>query len=349
MDFSSDVTLFHEESTDKPVVKPLGGEEKPRRFASAREVARMLLPILFMVAALVVDQVMPNIYPEGYESFYLPLFYVVSIIIYVAFIVGSIFLRPLRKRVVHVTGLLCALYALIMLFDIATVKTGWLMLPFIPCPDRILSVVPSNFSDILVHFEASMLLYVQGLVIGLVTGFISGVLLGWSHFCDYWFSPVLRVVGPVPSVAWLPIAVVLFPSSHWAGVFLIALAMWFPLTFLLSSALKSTDRRKIEAARVLGAGEGYVLFRVALPAALPDMFTGLFMGLATSFSSLIVAEQLGVKAGLGWYIQWGASWGEYATVYAGVGIFIILFYVLIMILFKVRNRAMRWQKNLIRW
>ena len=101
-----------------------------------------------------------------------------------------------------------------------------------------------------------------------------------------------------------------------AGVFLISVAIWFPLSLMLSSAIRSTDKRKIEAARVMGASEPYILFHVALPAAVPDIFTALFMGLSSSFGALIISEQLGVKAGLGWYINWATQWGEYYKVFA---------------------------------
>ncbi len=63
-----------------------------------------------------------------------------------------------------------------------------------------------------------------------VAGFVSGNLVGWSKVCNYWFSPILKIIGPVPSAAWLPIAVALMPTLRAAGLFLIATAVWFPLT-----------------------------------------------------------------------------------------------------------------------
>jgi NitT/TauT family transport system permease protein len=224
-----------------------------------------------------------------------------------------------------------------------------LLLPFAPSPDKVLSVFPNNVESLLTNLGASMLLLLEGVVIGLVTGFVTGTLMGWSKIANYWFAPLLKVIGPVPSAAWLPIAVVLMPTAHLAGVFLISIAVWFPLSLLLSSAIRSTDKRKIEAARVMGASEPYILFHVALPAATPDIFTALFMGLSSSFGALIISEQLGVKAGLGWYINWASSWGEYSKVFASVGIFIVIFYVLINLLFRIRDHVMKWQKAVVRW
>lgn len=76
----------------------------------------------------------------------------------------------------------------------------------------------------------SLNLLAGGYLIGAVLGFIAGVAIGWSRAVGYWAHPVLRLVGPLPATAWLPIAFFAFPSSHSASTFLIALATGFPVT-----------------------------------------------------------------------------------------------------------------------
>lgn len=173
--------------------------------------------------------------------------------------------------------------------------------------------------------------------------------MGWSRICSYWFTPVLKIIGPMPSAAWLPIVMVLFPTGYIGGIFLIALSVWFPLTLNFSSAIRSTDKKLIETARVLGASERYILFHVAIPSAIPSIFTGLFMGFSASFGALVVAEMLGVKAGLGWYISWSQSWAEYGRLFFTVLIFIVIFTLLMSLLFKVRDKLLKWQKGTVRW
>lgn len=320
-----------------------------RRVANFREFVKMLVPFSGMFIALGLHMGLPNIYPDGYVSSFYPTFLVVCMLAYATIMAIGCFVPPLRKRILHSSYLIAGFFMLFALWDMLTLKTGTLLLPFMPSPDKVLAVVPQNAESIVQNLCASMLLLGEGVAIGIVTGMLSGLLIGWSRFADYWFSPILKIIGPVPSAAWLPIAVAIMPSAHAAGVFLISLAVWFPLTLMLSSALRRTDARKIEAARVLGASEPYILFHVALPSAIPSVFTGLFMGLSASFGALIISEQLGVKAGLGWYINWASSWAEYAKVFASVGLFIIIFYTLINILFKIRDHVMRWQKPIVRW
>ena len=74
-----------------------------------------------------------------------------------------------------------------------------------------------------------------------------------------------------------------------------------------------------------GAGGGYLVFRVAIPAAMPSIFIGLFMGFCTAFLTLIVAETLGVSSGLGWYLKWQQGYLEYAKVYAALVIMAFFF------------------------
>jgi NitT/TauT family transport system permease protein len=320
-----------------------------KRIATPRELLFLLLPIAGILIALGLHLATPDVYPEGYEPTTYGYTLLVCLIIYIIFAAFSCFFPKLRVKVLHLTGLLFALFLALELLDILTLKTGILRLPFMPSPDKTLSTFTTRTAELAESFVASMQLLLTGLVIGAATGFISGLLIGWSRICAYWFSPVMKIIGPMPSAAWLPIAVAIMPSSRAAGLFLIALAMWFPFTLMFSSAIRDTDRRLVETARVLGASETYIMFNVALPASLPAIFTGLFMGMSNSFSALIVAEMLGVKSGLGWYIIWAQGWGEYGRVFSTVGLFIVIFFVLITLLFKLRDHVMKWQKGLVRW
>lgn len=320
-----------------------------RRVTTIREFALMLLPLAGILIALGVHLGLPNVYPEGYEPETYRVVLAVLGGIYVMLLAIASVVPWLRKKLKHFAGIFLVLFLLLTVLDIATLKTGWLRLPYIPSPDKILSVYPNNVEQFIENFLASMELLSIGVLAGSMLGILSGIAMGWSRICNYWLSPVLKVIGPVPGIAWLPIAMVLMPSSRTAGLFLIGLGMWFPLTLMISSAIRDTDMRLIEQARVLGASELYILTHVAIPAAVPAMFTGMFMGLASSFGALIYAEMLGVKAGLGWYISWAGAWGEYAKIFATLGIFIVIFFTIIEVLFRIRNRVMKWQKGVIRW
>ncbi len=310
---------------------------------------QMLLPACSILLCLAVHRALPNVYPADYEPQTYTPFLLLCLSVYLAFFLAGCVWERLRIRLLHLSWLLAVAFLLLEALDVATLKTGFFRLPFIPSPDKIIEVLPKNADTLIESFFHSMKRLFTGIFIGLAGGMFSGVVMGWSRHCHYWMAPLLRIIGPTPTAAWLPIAVVVFPSSYWASIFLICIAVWFPVTLMTSSAIRSTDKRLIDQARVLGASDGYILFHVAIPAAVPAMFDGMFTGLSLSFSALIVAEMLGVKAGLGWYINWAVSWGEYAKVFATVAILTTVFSLLISLLFILRNRLLRWQKGSVRW
>jgi len=238
---------------------------------------------------------------------------------------------------------------IVALWEIITAKTGLLPVPFFSSPQSILEVFLDDWNRLGVSIGYSVLLLVKGYLLGALAGFLTGVTIGWSQVASYWMHPVLRLVGPLPATAWLPLAFFIFPTSGSASVFLIALATAFPVTILTWSGIASVNRDYYDIARTLGARPWFLILKVAIPAALPHVFVGLFMGLGTSFAVLVVAEMLGVKAGLGWYLQWAQGWAAYANMYAALLVMALMCSTLITVLFRIRDWTLSWQKGLVRW
>ncbi|GFM85701.1 sulfonate ABC transporter permease [Pseudomonas cichorii] len=244
---------------------------------------------------------------------------------------------------------LIALPVLLGIWEVLTAKLGLLPVPFFAPPQALLDVYVEDWPRLLESLLHSALLLGTGVALGAVTGFIAGVAIGWSSSIGYWLHPVLRILGPVPSTALLPLCFFLFPTSWSASVFLIALATWFPVTVLTWSGVASVDKAYYDVARTLGAKPGFLIFNVAIPAALPHVFVGLFMGLGASFSTLVVAEMMGVKSGIGWYLQWAQGWAAYANMYAALLIMALACSGLITALFLIRDRLLAWQQGTMKW
>jgi NitT/TauT family transport system permease protein len=161
--------------------------------------------------------------------------------------------------------------------------------------------------------------------------------------------PLIRTIGPIPSTAWIPIALVVFTKPTTAGIFLIALGVWFPTTILTGSGILNVRKTYFEVSSTLGAGSLRNIVSIALPAAAPSIFTGLFNGTASSFLTLMAAEMIGCKYGIGWYINWQRDVLAYSQVYAALIVIAITFSVLISLQFRLQNKVLSWQKGLIRW
>ncbi|HEY0207755.1 ABC transporter permease [Acerihabitans sp.] len=244
---------------------------------------------------------------------------------------------------------LIALAAYIAVWEVTTAKLGLLPVPFFAPPRGLVEAYATDWQrlgDSVVH---SMRLLALGFFFGSLSGFVTGVAIGWSRGLGYWVHPILRFLGPVPSTALLPLSLYFFPSSFSAAIFLIALATWFPVTVLTWSGVASVDTRYYDVARTLGANTLFLILRVAVPASLPHVFVGLFMGLGASFSVLVAAEMMGVKSGLGWYLQWAQGWAAYANMYAALIVMALLFSSLITLLFYVRDRTLAWQRDQVKW
>jgi NitT/TauT family transport system permease protein len=242
-----------------------------------------------------------------------------------------------------------ALALLLGAWETVTAKLGLLPMPFFPPPQALLEVVVDDWVRLAEGVLASLRLLAGGYCLGAVLGFATGLAMGWSRAVGYWVHPVLRLVGPLPATAWLPLAFFVFPSSHSASTFLIALATGFPVTVLTWSGVASVSKAYYDVARTFGANQSFLILKVTVPAAMPHVFVGLFMGLGNSFAVLVIAEMLGVKAGLGWYLQWAQGWAAYANMYAALLIMALIFSGLITLLFRLRDRLLTWQKGLVRW
>jgi NitT/TauT family transport system permease protein len=258
-------------------------------------------------------------------------------------------LPALRAKMRQMGPIFAAALLTLAAWELITSGFRLLPLPYFPSPA---GVFQSLINDRALLFDStwhSLVLLLGGYALGVVAGLISGICIGWSTPVRYWGMPILKVVGPIPATAWIPLAMVVSPSAIFSAAALIALAVWFPVTMLTASGISNTRASYLDVARTLGAGRRYLIFRVAIPAALPSIFIGLFMGLGASFLTLVVAETVGVKSGLGWYVAWAQGWAEYGKVFAALVIMAAFFSTIMTVLFRVRDRVLVWQKGVIKW
>lgn len=256
---------------------------------------------------------------------------------------------PVLARVKTSGAWLVALGLSAAAWEAVTAKLMLLPPPFFVPPQGLLEAYLDDWPRLFECAYHSIALLGVGFAFGAATGFVVGVSIGWSRAAAYWGHPILRLIGPLPPVAWLPVAFFLFPSSWSASVFLIALATGIPVAILTWSGVSSVPSSYYDIARTLGGKERFLVLRVAIPAALPHVFVGLFMGLTSAFVVLVVAEMMGVKAGLGWYLQWAQGWAAYGNMYAALLVMAVVCSSLVTLLFKVRNHLLSWQKGLVRW
>ena len=157
-----------------------------------------------------------------------------------------------------------------------------------------------------------------GIIIALAIGIPLGVAIGrFSMLSDSTHLPFqfLRMISPL---AWMPIAVLIYPTWDSAIIFLITMAAVWPLILSSAAGVKRIDPSWFTVARNLGASEFQIITKVILPAVLYDIVNGLRLAIGIAWVVIVPAEFLGVSSGLGYAINDARDTLEYDTLAAYV-------------------------------
>lgn len=311
------------------------------------------MPLLLAVAHIAEYKLMPNFPKYAANKIAYPVsdtytfFLEILAFALLVYLVWSFFSEKIYEKLVHSAPLYCVIAMILTLYDIATLKTGTLQLPYFPWADRILLAIIEDRRMLLDCIRNSLVLLFTGYLSGVAAGLFCGVGAGWSKKIRYWIMPLLKLLGPIPSTTWISIILVVASSLFAGSVFMIALGVWYPVTMAALNGVANVNRSNFEVARTFGANRFELVFKVAIPAAMPSIFNGLTQGMGIACTALMVAEMLGVESGLGWYINWQRGWAEFAKMYAAVIIICLTFTSVNLVLTLIKKRALRWKEEYV--
>lgn len=270
------------------------------------------------------------------------------ILLYTGIGVYSFFVEERRIRYSKQGAFRFAAGIALALWDVLGTKYQVLPQPFFPGPARIIEAFLLEGGYIWQNTLYSLRLFTVGFTIGVIFGVTTGVLIGWFPKVYYWVSPVLKITGVIPAVAWMPFALTMFPTPFSAAAFLIVICAWFPVASLTAAGIQSTPKAQFEAARTLGGKTSFLVFHVAIPHAMPQVFTGIGTANAFAFTTLVMAEMMGQPGGLGYYINASKVWSAYYKVFAAILVMAVLFSLIMKGISLIQNRVLRWQKGLVK-
>lgn len=317
---------------------------------TSRKLLRKLLPVLSIVLAIIIDRSIPNneLHP-AVEKPYFFYFLLIVLVLYAVFFVLSFFVKSVDENITYKAPLYAGATLAVNIINIVCSKLALLPVLFFPTLDKVFGVYAKDGPLLLRCIGSSFKLLIIGFLYGSVIGFVCGVLLGFSKKFNYWVMPLTKIIGPIPATSWSPLVLSLLSTSYQAAIFMIALAVWFPVTLMTSSGIQNVQQSYFEVSSTLGAGKLYKVFKVGIPAAMPSIFLGFFYATTSSFVTLVTAEMFGCESGLGWYLNWEKSMMLYSNVYAGLILLAGICTLVITLLFKVRDRLLNWQKGVIKW
>jgi sulfonate transport system permease protein len=185
--------------------------------------------------------------------------------------------------------------------------------------------------------------YLLGLLIGSVLGIGAGVVTALSPGFEASQTWVVRILRPIPGLAWVPFAIVWFGITSTAATFIIAVSVFWLNYFAALTAVQVVDRDLIELATAFGHGSlSGRLRKVLLPAAAPGIMTGFRTGLGQAWMAVVAAELFGIP-GVGARMMQAASLLEANIVVVYMLTMALLYGVTDMLFMMVQRRLLAWQ------
>ncbi|AEA28086.1 ABC transporter permease [Pseudonocardia benzenivorans] len=192
----------------------------------------------------------------------------------------------------------------------------WLSFDKLPTPGEVATALGAQLTSGTYYQDllASVRRILLGFGLATVVGVVTGVAVGRSRVARAAIRPVIEVSRPIPAIALVPLAILLFPTSEQGIVFITFFAAFFPVAVSTIHAMKSLPKVWEEAARTMGARRVAVLTHIVLPGAMPGIFSGLSVSMGVAWICVISAEMISGQFGIGYY-----TWQAYGLLdYAGV-------------------------------
>jgi NitT/TauT family transport system permease protein len=218
--------------------------------------------------------------------------------------------------------------------------------PLLPSPASVARALWAAIADftLLRAVGKSLLRLAWGYGVALALGVPLGATLAKSKTVKQIIGPAVLGLAAVPSICWLPLAILWFGLSEWAIHLVVVLGALLPVAIATENAVRHVPREIERAARTMGADGARLLFSVTLPAALPGILGGAKLGFTFALRSLMAGELLFVSGGLGQLLETGRDLGDTALVLGVVITIIILGRFVEVALFRRLDReiARRW-------
>jgi ABC-type nitrate/sulfonate/bicarbonate transport system permease component len=184
-----------------------------------------------------------------------------------------------------------------------------------------------------------------GLGIAIALGVPLGMLIGSSRWLFRAFRVPIEFLRPIPSVALIPLAVLIYGTGLESKVFLAAFASFWPLLIQTIYGVQDVDPVATDTAKSFGLSRLARVRHITLPSAVPYIATGVRISSAVSLILVVTAELVIGSPGLGREINTARSGGNLEVMYALILATGLLGYVLNIVMTRVERRVLRWHPS----
>jgi sulfonate transport system permease protein len=192
-------------------------------------------------------------------------------------------------------------FLLFTVWQIASVQ-GWIAERVLPAP---LSVVEAAWGlaesgELWKHVQISAGRALLGLAVGGGLGLVLGLITGSIRWAETLLDSSIQMVRNIPALALIPLVILWFGIDETAKLFLIAVAVFFPIYINTFHGIRNVDVGLIEMGRTYGLSQWGLYRQIILPGALSSILVGLRFSLGLMWVILIVAETISAQAGIGY-------------------------------------------------
>jgi ABC-type nitrate/sulfonate/bicarbonate transport system permease component len=184
-----------------------------------------------------------------------------------------------------------------------------------------------------------------GLGLAVAAGVPAGILIGSSRWAYRALRVPIEFLRPIPSVALIPLAVLIYGTGLESKVFLAAFASFWPMLIQTIYGVQDVDPVATDTARAFGLGRLARLWRITVPSAVPYIATGVRISSAVALILAVTAELVIGSAGLGREINRASSGGDIELMYALIIVTGLLGWALNIAATAVERRALHWHPS----
>ncbi len=232
----------------------------------------------------------------------------------------------------------------LLLWELIT-RTGLVPPLFLPSPSRVMEtgynmIVQGNLFN---HIFASSRRVVIGFLISALIAIPLGILLGHSKILKAVFDPIVSIIRPLPSMAWIPLSLLWLGIGEEQKYAIVFMGSFAPALLFTIEATKNVDPVLIKAARNFGANNLTVMREVILPGSMPSIFSGLKVVLGLAWTTVISAELVAANEGLGFLIMNGKEYFMTDVIILGMAMISLTVIIIDISLNWVEKRIMPWR------
>ena len=215
-------------------------------------------------------------------------------------------------------------YAAIIVFTLLwelCVRLGVPVIGNVPTPSSVLLSVGGyvSRSEYWQSWAVSMYRVYGGFLAAQVIGIPLGLYMAANRTGFDLAYPMFELLRPIPPLAWMPAAVIFWPTNDSSMMFLTFLGAFFPIVLNIVEGAKSMDKRYVRAALSLGSTPRDIFRHILFPACLPSIVTGMVVGMGAAWTVVIAAEMIASSAvGLGQLTWRSFVVGEFPGIIIGM-------------------------------